>query len=310
MVRERNEAVVSLARHLGEHLVLPVFRRVRLLRELATYVENNIGANGYGALKEQFIRNGRNSRWDETVRRELVDTFTHIHRHVEIHSSPADALSMAEALLSSTAEGAMIECGCFAGGTTAKLSILARLLGKSLVVFDSFEGLPTTSTDDAVDYHSRFTRTFRWEPGACNASLERTRSVVEKYGDISVCTFKKGWFSDTLTDEHLPAQIGFAYTDVVLPSSARDCFRALWPRLSDGAVYFSRDVAFTKVLQALFDERLWRDELHDFPPILFGAGYGMRDASPHLGFMVKGRPLSAEQIAGLMIAKSPDLPPS
>jgi O-methyltransferase len=295
--------IVTLAKQLGERVALPIVRRVRLLRELAAYVDDNLGPNGYGLLKKQFIINGKHSRWPEGVRKELVDRFERIQRHIEIHSKPADALVMAEALLSLTAAGAMVECGCFAGGSTAKLSILAKLLGKPLFVFDSFEGLPVTSPQEAVDHHGRSTRIFRWASGANRASLEQVKANVETYGEISVCTFNKGWFSNTLTPEHLPTDVSFTYTDVVLASSARDCLRALWPLLCDGGVYFSRDVGFTKVLQALLDERLWREELHAFPPILFGAGYGMCDAAPYLGFMVKGRSLPAEYIDSLMIEK-------
>jgi hypothetical protein len=47
------------------------------------------------------------------------------------------------------------------------------------------------------------------------------------------------------------------------------------------------------------DENLWRDVLGEQMPILFGAGYGMCDASPRLGFMVKGRNLSPEYLQKL-----------
>ena len=40
------------------------------------------------------------------------------------------------------AAGDVVECGCYACASSAKLSIIAKLLRKKLVVFDSFEGLP------------------------------------------------------------------------------------------------------------------------------------------------------------------------
>ena len=126
---------------------------------------------------------------------------------------------------------------------------------------------------------------------------------VKRFGEISACTFVKGWFEDTLTKAHLPEQIRMTYSDVALPSSTRTVFKSVWPLISDGGVFFSRDVGFTKVLQQLMDEQLWR-ELGEFPPILFGGGYGMRDVAGNLGFMVKGQ-MSAAYINHLTIDKVP-----
>jgi len=92
-------------------------------------------------------------------------------------------------------------------------------------------------------------------------------------------------------------------TDVDIASSAKECLVAIWPLISDEGVYFSHDVAYIKVLQAILDENLWRDIFKEFPPILFGAGYGLGDSSPHLGFMVKGKSVTAEYINSFTIEK-------
>src|SRR5215203_1739797 len=39
--------------------------------------------------------------------------------------------------------GCVVECGCYAGGSTANLSLVCSLTGRQLEVFDSFEGLPS-----------------------------------------------------------------------------------------------------------------------------------------------------------------------
>ena len=38
--------------------------------------------------------------------------------------------------------GVIVEAGCFKGSSTAKFSLAADIVGRNLVVFDSFEGLP------------------------------------------------------------------------------------------------------------------------------------------------------------------------
>ena len=39
-------------------------------------------------------------------------------------------------------EGVVVECGCFLGGSTANLSLVCEVVGRELIVYDSFEGLP------------------------------------------------------------------------------------------------------------------------------------------------------------------------
>ena len=48
---------------------------------------------------------------------------------------------------------------------------------------------------------------------------------------------------------------------------------------------------------------LWLNQLKSFPPIFFGAGFGVCDQSPHLGYMVKGGDVSAEYLKNLTLEK-------
>ena len=38
--------------------------------------------------------------------------------------------------------GAVVECGCFGGGSTANLSLVCDIVDRELIVCDSFEGMP------------------------------------------------------------------------------------------------------------------------------------------------------------------------
>ncbi|MEW5924723.1 MAG: hypothetical protein AB1746_12120, partial [Candidatus Zixiibacteriota bacterium] len=105
------------------------------------------------------------------------------------------------------------------------------------------------------------------------------------------------------TPGNLPDSIAMAFTDVDLPESARECLRAIWPRMTERGVYFSHDAAFIKVLLTIMDEKLWRDDLGEYPPILFGAGSGLAHSARHLGFAVKGKGLPAEYYKSLTIEK-------
>jgi len=113
----------------------------------------------------------------------------------------------------------------------------------------------------------------------------------------------KGFFSDTLTNDNLPKQVSFSFIDVDLANSARDCFISIWPLISNYDIYVTHDTAYIKVLQEMYNPKLWKEQFKSIPPILFGAGYGLCNDSPHIGYMVKGDSLSSEYLKSLTIDK-------
>ena len=127
--------------------VLAMARRSRLVTNAAVFIARHASTqanmkDSYGYLREQFIANGKGKNVGESVRENLVRQFERIDREVPIGSTPTDGLFLAEMLLNMEAEGEIIECGCYAGGSSAKLSLLAKILDRRLTIFDSFEGLP------------------------------------------------------------------------------------------------------------------------------------------------------------------------
>ena len=280
------------------------------IRRVAAFITENALStekprDTYGNLKQKFVSLGRNSRFDTATRLEIVRRFERIDHEIPMGSSPTDGLFLAEMLLSIDAEGAVVECGCYYGGSSSKLSIIARLLGRELVICDSFEGLPVAESRYLRDLHCRRSTEWvsDWTASRYAASLDDVRENIGKFGELSVCRFVKGWFSETLTDENLPKRVALAFADVDLANSARDCMVAIWPRLSEKGIYATHDTAYIKVLQELYRPELWRNTFKSIPPILFGAGYGLCDSSPHLGYMVKGEGLTAEYLKSLTIDK-------
>ena len=47
-------------------------------------------------------------------------------------------------------EGVVVECGCYLGGSTANLSLICQAVGRELIVYDSFEGLPAGDANDSI----------------------------------------------------------------------------------------------------------------------------------------------------------------
>jgi O-methyltransferase len=234
--------------------VLGIAKRSQMVENLAAYITRNGSPNTkdtYLYLRNCFVANGKGHEIGEAARSELVEKFEQIDKSVPMGSSPTDGLFLAEMLLNIRADGEVVECGCYAGGSSAKLSLVVKLLGRQLTIFDSFEGLPAVEGFYLKDQHCRRSDEWvtEWSGGKYSARLDEVQANIERFGDASVCKQVKGWFSDTLTPDNLPQQIGFVFADVDLANSARDCFVASWPRLSEQGVYVTHDTAYIKVSQ-------------------------------------------------------------
>ena len=176
-------------------------------------------------------------------------------------------LAMAAKLLEMPpgSEGDVVECGCFRGGSTANLSLVCRIVGRRLIVFDSFEGLPAPTPGDR--YANDRTE------GFLKAGLDEVRANVEKYGAIEVCEFRKGWFADTLPG--LEGPVALCFLDVDYQASLHDCVLNLWPLLTERGYMFIDEYVFVDYCALFFSERYWRTYFDSDPPGLIGAGSGI-----------------------------------
>jgi O-methyltransferase len=164
-------------------------------------------------------------------------------------------------------EGVIVEAGSYQGGSTAKLSLAARIAHRKLVVFDSFEGLP-----EHQETHGKniFGGDAYFPPGSYAGSLEKVSQNVTRFGAIEACEFKKGWFEDTLPRFDQP--IGVAYVDVDLESSTKTCLKYLYPRLISGGTLFSQDGHLPWVIKILNDSGFWNKEVGFEKPAIPGLG--------------------------------------
>src|SRR5260370_27562540 len=76
-----------------------------------------------------------------------IPTASHIFEH----------LAMATRIMRTpkSVSGCIIECGCWKGGSSANLSLVAKLCGRTLNVFDSFSGRPAVPPDEIHVYAVR-----------------------------------------------------------------------------------------------------------------------------------------------------------
>jgi hypothetical protein len=101
-----------------------------------------------------------------------------------------------------------------------------------------------------------------------------------------VCEFVSGFFENSLPA--LDISPAFVFTDVDLVSSARDCFRHLWPRLAPGGYWFTHEAGMYEYIYGVFDADFWRGELGECPPLVLGAGSGLSVNSASIAMIQKG----------------------
>jgi O-methyltransferase len=139
-------------------------------------------------------------------------------------------LELFEKVLKNNVQGDVVELGCYVGTTTLFLRrlLLAHKSDKTLHAYDSFEGLPPKTTEDASPVGEQFKA----------GELYAQRSAFVKHfkqAGLPLPIMHKAWFSD-LTPGDMPDKIAFAFLDGDFYESIRDSLSLVWPRLAEGAI--------------------------------------------------------------------------
>jgi O-methyltransferase len=196
-------------------------------------------------------------------------------RKIQSGTSYKAHLAMAAKLFEIPPEvkGAVVECGCWMGGSTACLSLVCDIVGRQMIVYDSFEGLPPAEPGDK--YASPLGE------GYLRADVDVVKDNVRRYGAIDCCTFRKGWFQDTLPRHTEPVVL--AFLDVDYEASMFDCVVNLWPHLTEQGYVFMDEYTRIDYCAIFFSERFWREHFDAPPPGLMGSGTGVGVGQYFLG---------------------------
>jgi len=197
------------------------------------------------------------------------------NRRIPTGSSYRAHLAMALKILETPPDipGDVVECGTWKGGAAANLSLVCKITGRRLIVYDSFEGLPEGEPGD---------REAKWyQKGDYMGTIEEVRSNIKKYGSIECCEFVKGWFRDTLPRIDTP--ILLAFLDVDLEASLHTCIKCIWPHLVDQGHIFIDECVGTDYSALFYSERWWRQYFNITPPGLVGAGTGLPLGEYYIG---------------------------
>lgn len=218
---------------------------------------------------------GRAYGLDLTAKVRLALRMRRAARHIPSASSWIVHLAMATQILRTAPlqSGAIVECGCFKGASSASLSLVAKATGRRMHIFDSFEGLPEPEEEDRAHVVLSKREVHTYTRGAFAGALEDVKANVARYGAIDVCEFHKGFVEDTLPTFDEP--VAFAYVDVDLVSAERTCLQYLWPLLGDGCFLFTDEAHHLEIAECFYDRAWWQATLATEPPGLVGAGSGL-----------------------------------
>jgi O-methyltransferase len=194
-----------------------------------------------------------------------LPTLSHWLEHLELVST---ILQIPRSL-----EGAVIECGCYKGGSSVNLSLVCSLVDRRLVICDSFEGLPEPKEYDRAHYAVHTGHTDTYEKGRFSASLAEVQENIARYGSLDVCDFVVGYFQDTLPD--LQGKYVMAFLDVDFIDSLKPCIKAIWPNLQEGCKVYVHEARSLPLVSVFFDSSWWSENLKEAPPGFVGAGTGL-----------------------------------
>lgn len=203
----------------------------------------------------------------------LVEAFQRNTRAVESGTGAVVHVVLAEALLSISPKtrGDVVECGVWKGASSASLSLVCEVVERKLWVCDSFEGLPDEGMQRHTGLHTGVYGYYK--PGMFSGSLEEVQANIEALGASEVCSYVPGYFENSL--EAVPGPVAFAFLDVDLSGSTRDCLRHLWPKLVEGGAVYCDDAGDLDVVKVYFDEPWWQETLGCAAPGFVGSGCGL-----------------------------------
>lgn len=254
------------------------YRKLRRRAPVLYTIERRFRRRDDAEAIARFLRDPSDLTFQQ--RQVLVDRIRVADNQLDCAHTQAEILEvMRLAIPLADSPGVIVEAGSFKGGSAAKLSILAKMLGKELHIFDSFEGIPENEEDHRT---SLFGMEVAFPQGDYAGTLDEVRSAIDRYGELSVCTFHQGLFAETMPSFDKPVSV--AYVDVDLAGSTRDCVKHLYPLLEPGGALLSQDGHLPLVIDVLEDRSFWRGEVGmDQPPELLGLGTKKLVTMPRTG---------------------------
>lgn len=255
-----------------------------------------ISINFYNPIIYDFVHKpyGLKYKLNAQDRLNLVRKFIKIINNVKSATSLEVHLTIAKYLLSlpKSKNTVIVECGCYKGASSCSISIICKIIGKKLIIYDSFEGLPDVSTKNRT-YYLHLKKKEKYKKGMYLGKLNEVKKNIRNYGEISCCIFRKGFFAKTLKNHKEKIQL--AFLDVDLVSSTKICIKLLWKKIVNEGYIFTDNSCDMANVRIWFDNSWWKKNIGIKSPGYIGSGCGLPLNLSHsgLGYVVKRPRLSS-----------------
>ena len=221
-------------------------------------------------------------------RLKILKNFIRVNNNIESATSLETQITLAKYLLSlpKVKRGVVVECGCFKGASAAALSIICKIIGRKLILYDSFMGLPKTANRVRANFlHLKSKEIYKAE--MYKGTLNDVKRNIAVYGDVDVCIFRKGQFHKSL--KYHNEKIEFIFLDVDLVESTKICMKHLWNKIVDNSYIFTDDSCDLENAEIWFDNKWWRELFRIKAPGYVGSGCGLPLNSKYsgLGYTIK-----------------------
>jgi len=175
----------------------------------------------------------------------LIKRFLKVDWCVPHAHKPAEIVAICKAMAANgrASDGEIfVEAGCWFGGSSAKFSILCKIFGYQLHIYDSFEGVGNTNTYN----------------GLYAAPEDIVRRNLELFGEASVCQIHRGWFINTLAAKPVSSPVRFVYIDCDTATGTEQVLQGVLPSLDPRGIIFSQDYHIGAVRARLHDPKAWQ----------------------------------------------------
>ncbi len=157
----------------------------------------------------------------------LQEPFYSVYPYTQVHPlRQENLLRLALESESHNVPGAIVECGVLDGGTAALMAQATSGSGRDVHLFDSWQGLPTTTEKDGE-------AAAVWT-GEDIGSPNRVISIMKRLDvDLKRLRLHKGWFHETFPNVEIP-KIALLHIDADLYESVKICLEKWVPSLAPG----------------------------------------------------------------------------
>ena len=184
----------------------------------------------------------------------------------------------------------IVECGCYKGASTIALSIVCKMIKAKLIVYDSFQGLPSSEKNLGVRNYPHLQLDGFYRKEMYKGALEEVRENLKLFGELSVCELRPGYFENTLKNHK--EIIDFCFIDVDLTESTKTCIKYLWKKLKDRSYIYTDDACDLKVVAVWFEQNWWKKNINEPAPGYIGSGCGLPGISrsySSIGYVYKNK---------------------